>query len=120
VQVKMLVLDATGTFCGEPLRVLDGFVSRLRGLLGSDRSSMPVLITNCSSIHTIGMRFALDVAFIGGDGRVLRVCRGVAPGRLRSCRKAACVVERPASVRAWLVEGNHLRFVRTERAEGGS
>jgi len=57
---------------------------RLRGLLG--RTSLgpdaALLIERCGAVHTVGMRFALDLVFLDHAGRVLRVIRGVRPGRL--------------------------------------
>jgi uncharacterized protein len=50
-------------------------------------------IPRCSSVHTFGMRFALDVIFLDADGRAIRVARDVPPWRLVSCRGADAVVE---------------------------
>jgi uncharacterized membrane protein (UPF0127 family) len=55
-----------------------------------------LLIPWCSSVHTFGMRFALDVDFLGPDGRVLRAERAVAPRRLLRCAGATAVLEWPA------------------------
>jgi uncharacterized membrane protein (UPF0127 family) len=49
-----------------------------------------------SSIHTFGMRFALDLVWLARDGRVLRVDRGVGPARLKLCLRAGAVVETAA------------------------
>jgi uncharacterized protein len=72
--------------------------ARLVGLAWLD--GLPVdcglLIPRCRSVHTFGMRFALDVAFLGRDGRVLRTVRDVPPRRVLWCRGAAAVLERPA------------------------
>jgi uncharacterized protein len=40
-----------------------------------------LLIVPCNSIHTFGMRFAIDVAFLDRRGRVLKLAAQVAPGR---------------------------------------
>jgi len=53
-------------------------------------------ILKCNSIHTIGMRFALDLVCLGRDGRVLRVDRGVRPWRMKLCVRARSVVETAA------------------------
>ena len=57
---------------------------RLRGLLG--RASLgpdaALLIERCGAVHTVGMRFALDLVFLDRGWRVVRVVRGVRPGRL--------------------------------------
>ena len=45
---------------------------RLRGLLGRDGLEGGLLLPRCRSVHTVGMRFPIDVAFLDGDGVVLR------------------------------------------------
>jgi uncharacterized membrane protein (UPF0127 family) len=46
---------------------------RSRGLLGRDGIDGAILLRPCRSVHTIGMRFGLDVAYCDGEMRVLRV-----------------------------------------------
>jgi hypothetical protein len=57
---------------------------RMRGLLG--RRELPagqgMLIDSCGSIHTVGMRFAIDVVFLDRTWRICRVCQNVRPGCL--------------------------------------
>jgi uncharacterized membrane protein (UPF0127 family) len=50
-------------------------------------------ILKCNSVHTFGMRFALDLVWLARDGRVLRVDRDVAPRRMTWCLRARSVVE---------------------------
>ncbi|MBP5509661.1 MAG: DUF192 domain-containing protein [Kiritimatiellae bacterium] len=60
------------------------FFARLRGLLG--RKTLPdnhvLRIRHCNAVHTVGMKFNLDLIFLSADGRVIRVCRNIPPGRL--------------------------------------
>jgi uncharacterized protein len=81
------------------LRVARGPVARLLGLALLGRPSAPValLLPRTRSIHTVAMRFALDLFWLDADGRVVRVDRGVRPWRVRACRAARAVVERPSS-----------------------
>lgn len=69
--------------------------ARLLGLAGL--SAIPqrtaLLLPRCRSVHTFGMRFALDLIWLGRDGEVLRVDRDVPPRRHRACRRARAVVE---------------------------
>ena len=60
------------------------FRERTLGLLGRDAlgSGAALLIERCGAVHTVGMRFALDVVFLDRACRVARVVRGVRPGRL--------------------------------------
>ena len=48
---------------------------RRRGLLGRDSFSGALVIRPCSWVHTIGMRFALDVAYLDRDGAVVKTVR---------------------------------------------
>jgi len=75
-----------------------GFRSRLLGLAWRDRShaGSGLLIPRCSSVHTFGMRFEIDVYFLDRAGRVLSVRRRVPPRRILWCRGAAAVLEIPA------------------------
>jgi uncharacterized membrane protein (UPF0127 family) len=52
-----------------------------------------LLIAPCRSIHTIGMRFALDLVWLDADDAVRGVVRDVGPWRLRSDWGARCVIE---------------------------
>ena len=45
---------------------------RRRGLLGRDGLDGAMLIDPARSVHTIGMRFAVDVAVLDADGVVLK------------------------------------------------
>jgi uncharacterized protein len=53
-----------------------------------------LLIPRCRSIHTFGMRFAIDVTFLDENGHVLRVERAVPPRRVLFERRAFAVLER--------------------------
>jgi uncharacterized membrane protein (UPF0127 family) len=41
-----------------------------------------LLIRPCASIHTLGMRFPIDVAFLDRGGRVVKLAHRVPPARL--------------------------------------
>ena len=57
--------------------------ARMRGLLG--RSGLAagdaLLLKPCNAIHTLGMRFAIDVRFYDRRGRLVREVLDVRPGR---------------------------------------
>ena len=46
---------------------------RRRGLLGRDGIDGAMVLAPARSVHTIGMRFPIDVAHLDADGRVLRI-----------------------------------------------
>lgn len=45
---------------------------RRKGLLGRDSLDGAIVLDRCRWVHTIGMRFPIDVAFLDEDGRVIR------------------------------------------------
>ncbi|CAB4904503.1 unannotated protein [freshwater metagenome] len=62
---------------------------RARGLLGRPRlDPLEGLWLPVRSVHTFGMRFAIDLVWLGRDGAVLRVDRAVPRGRVRTCTAA--------------------------------
>jgi uncharacterized protein len=79
------------------LRVFEAHTRRSRGLGLARLDALPadeaLLIPRCRSVHTFGMRFALDLIWLDRAGAVVRVDRDVPPRRLRSCRRARAVVE---------------------------
>lgn len=80
---------------GLQLRHARSFGERRKGLagLGGLPAHVALRIHRCRSIHTFGMRFALDLLWLARDGRVLRVDRDVRPRRQRLCVRASSVVE---------------------------
>jgi uncharacterized membrane protein (UPF0127 family) len=69
--------------------------ARALGLAGLRRmpSHVGLLLPRCRSVHTIAMRFALDLAWLDEAGEVVRVDHEVRPSRVRSCRAARSVLE---------------------------
>lgn len=80
------------------LRVAGSLWSRTVGL--AFRRTPPedwaLLIPRCRSVHTFGMRFPLDLVWIGAGGGPVRIDHGVRPRRVRTCRAAIAVIEIPA------------------------
>ena len=71
------------------------FRARLLGLVGL-REMPPgtaLLIPNCSSVHTFGMRFPIHVLFLDDAFEVIGERRAVKPGRFVWQRGATAVVE---------------------------
>jgi uncharacterized membrane protein (UPF0127 family) len=50
-------------------------------------------IPRCRSVHTFGMRFALDLVWLDGEGRIVEIRRGVPRRRTIACGRARSVVE---------------------------
>lgn len=78
----------------------DSFFTRLRGLMF--RPALPpgggLLLVPEHSIHTFFMRFPIDVLYLDGGNRVLRLDESVAPNRVGPfVRGCAAVLEVPPS-----------------------
>jgi trehalose synthase len=81
-----------------------GLRARLLGLAGLDREQAGpgLLIPRCSSVHTFGMRFALDLVFLDRDGRPCSVRRAAPPRRFAFDRRASSVLELPCAQGEWV------------------
>ena len=55
------------------LEVAQSFRARAKGLLGRDGLEGAMLLRPARSVHTLGMRFPIDVAFCDADLRVVAV-----------------------------------------------
>ncbi|MDA8398529.1 MAG: DUF192 domain-containing protein [Actinomycetota bacterium] len=92
------------------LEVADSVFARGRGLLGLASFDGALLLHSTRAVHTLGMRFPIDVAFCDRDLKVVDVTT-MSPWRLGLPRlKARCVIEAEAGAfeRWCLVPGDHL------------
>ena len=82
---------ARGTLVAASVELAETVLQRLRGLLG--RQALPpgegLWIDPCNSIHTVFMRFSIDVLFLDAKLRVVRVLSDLRPGRLTRVHLAA-------------------------------
>lgn len=71
---------------------------RLFGLLLLPRLGQGhgLLIEPCASVHTLGMRYPLDLLFLSPDNQVLGWRENLAPWRAASLRGARSTLELPA------------------------
>jgi hypothetical protein len=86
--------------------------ARLRGLIGRAglNKGEGLLLDGTIGIHTIGMRFAIDVLFLDKDGRVLYLIQALKPFRCSPIvKRSAMVLELPAGI---------LRATKTQIGDG--
>lgn len=86
------------------VQLADSFWRRLIGLLahrflGDDEG---LLLVPCSGIHTLGMRFTIDVVFLDRQNKVLGYADAVPPNRIRSAPRGTFKVLE-------IAEGNRMR-----------
>jgi uncharacterized membrane protein (UPF0127 family) len=83
---------------GIEIRIAATVRARLLGLAWlRARPSCGLLLPRTRSVHTFGMRFALDLVWLDARGRAVRVDTAVPPRRVRSCGAARAVLELPAA-----------------------
>ncbi len=81
----------------------DSFFPRLKGLLGKPRLNPGwcLVLKPCKSVHTVLMRFSIDVLFLDRHGRALRLISHMPPFRLSGIvRDSHLAVELPAGTLA--------------------
>ncbi len=80
-----------------PVRIADTFISRFLGVWAS-RGLEPVLLLNCRSVHSFGLRRSLQVIFFDRGFRVISVRPVLRPWRIAFVSGAAHVLESPLSL----------------------
>jgi len=91
----MTVLRRGGQFLA-PVEIANSLRDRTSGLLGRDSLTWVLVLRPANWVHTMGMRFAIDVAFCDRHMVVLRTVR-MTPHRLcRPLLRSRCVLEAEA------------------------
>jgi uncharacterized membrane protein (UPF0127 family) len=90
-----LLNERTGQSVATTLEIASTSAERRRGLLGRDglAPGAALVITRCNAVHTIGMRFAIDVAFVDSRGRVRKIVRALRPWRMACSPLASNAIE---------------------------
>ena len=90
-----LLLGISGANTTLGVDVARSWRARLRGWLGRDAAptSRGLWLVPCDAVHTVAMRFPIDLVFVDAGGRILRVDHRVPPWRLRFCLGAYSVIE---------------------------
>ena len=89
------------TWLATTVRRADNFFTRLVGLLRRRRlgPEEALWLVPSQGIHTIGMKFAIDVIFLDKNNRVIGVIPGLSPYRATGIRLAAhSVLELPNGI----------------------
>lgn len=101
-------MDITGQV--DKLEFASSVPQRLRGMLFRDPDDVTRILVPCRDVHTFGMRYPLDIAFISKDGYVLDVFRNVSSKQRLRNPKASIVAERFSKQGEWLKAGDVIKL----------
>jgi uncharacterized membrane protein (UPF0127 family) len=70
-------------------------LERMRGLLGRPplQPHQALLIRPCSSVHTFGMRYPIDLVFLDENWRIIKLVHALRPRRITWAWGAQMVIE---------------------------
>jgi uncharacterized protein len=95
--------------------------TRRRGLLGRDRldQASAMLLAPCTAVHTIGMRFPIDVVFVDRQGYAVKIVRNLRPWRMALAAGGRAVIEMAAGSLEWgqVLPGDRLYLAPVSAAE---
>lgn len=79
-----VVQEGSGVRVAWRVAVADSWWRRFRGLLARPplKRGEGLLLLGCGSVHTVGMFRAIDVAFLDGEGRIVRRIARLGPWRV--------------------------------------
>lgn len=116
-------IERTGCVLARRALIARSLLQRLTGLLR--HQALPegegLVLLACRSVHTVGMRFAIDVVFVDQGWRVVGVQASMEPGRCTPVYWRACAaIEVPAGAAAVcdVRVGDTLRCQPVETAAG--
>ena len=114
-----IVVEPDGQTLAEEAQWARSFLARLRGLIGQPRllPGQALIVEPAPQVHTLGMRFPIDVVFCTRSWRVLRVAH-LEPWRVSGfVRGARYAVELPAGAAPADLEGSTLTVVPNNPAQ---
>jgi len=102
LRLLMLVINVTtGKEVADSVVVAKTLFSRLKGLLGRKElaAGEGMLIRSCMGVHTVGMRFPIDVIFLDKNNSVVACENKLLPNRMtRIYPRATSVLELPVGI----------------------
>ena len=71
------------------------FFERMRGLLFKEKlnSSSGLIISPCSSVHTFGMKYTIDVVFLDKELTIVKLVKSLKPWRMAASNTSSIVLE---------------------------
>jgi uncharacterized membrane protein (UPF0127 family) len=120
----MVLVNATRkTTVSDKCHFANTVLKRMVGLLNRGRfeKGEGLLLDRCYGIHTIGMRFPIDVLFLDKDLHVIRAVKALPPYRTCVVKKSVYVLEVPVGAldASHTEEGDQIQ-IRTANNDSGT
>ena len=101
IGIATVVNSTKGTTIASSAELATTYSQRRQGLLG--RSSLKeeegLIIRPCKGVHSFGMKFPIDVAYVSKEGKVIHIISPLFPNKLGPLMlRAAWVLELPQGV----------------------
>ena len=109
-----LINERTGAPIASLVELACTRAERRRGLLGRDALdlSAAMILAPCAAVHTVFMRFPIDVVFVDREGRVRSIVRNLRPWRVAASPRAYAAIELCSGVERDLIPGDRLYLSR--------
>ena len=116
LKISQMVRSTDGVVVCPRVHIATSWLARLKGLLGTDclASDEGLWLSPCASVHSLGMRYAIDVVFLDHQNQVTAVVANLKPRRARFApRGTRSALELPAGAAAkqGLTRGDRLQFI---------
>ncbi len=95
LDAPMIINARSGQSIASGVEIATTRRARRRGLLGRDglNAGCAFVLSPCWAVHTIGMRFAIDVVFVDAEGRVLKIVENMSGWRIAASSAATTTIE---------------------------
>ncbi len=107
-----------GTVLADAAEAADTSVKRRTGLLKHSKldPGAGLWIAPCESVHSFGMKFAIDLVYLDRKKKVRKVRKNMVPWRMSACLTAHSVLELPVGVieASGTKRGDQLEFEKLE------
>jgi uncharacterized membrane protein (UPF0127 family) len=114
-----IVREEFRTLLLDSVMYTDSAWERMRGLLWRQPlgEQEALIIDRCGCVHTWGMKYPLDLAFIDRQWMIRKLMRAVFPWRMAGCIPAVITLEMPAGTidRLKLDTGMQLSWQKSDR-----
>ena len=97
----MIIKNITkNTIIATEAKLADNFLARLKGLLGTEllEKGSALIITSCNGIHTVGMKYSIDIIFVDKNNKVIKIVTNMPSMKFTLCRRASYVIETSSDV----------------------